>query len=46
MPIPMAAQGVVPSLVTFFRSLELLDATMEDYVEVSEPGGGSGGSGS
>nr|XP_044622433.1 ral guanine nucleotide dissociation stimulator-like isoform X3 [Equus asinus] len=26
-------QGVVPSLVTFFRSLELLDATMEDYVE-------------
>ncbi|XP_070449154.1 uncharacterized protein [Equus przewalskii] len=27
-------QGVVPSLVTFFSSLELLDATMEDYVEV------------
>nr|XP_023481752.1 ral guanine nucleotide dissociation stimulator-like isoform X4 [Equus caballus] len=26
-------QGVVPSLVTFFHSLELLDATMEDYVE-------------
>ncbi|XP_070115501.1 ral guanine nucleotide dissociation stimulator-like isoform X2 [Equus caballus] len=26
-------QGVVPSLVTFFRSLELLDGTMEDYVE-------------
>ncbi|XP_070090789.1 ral guanine nucleotide dissociation stimulator-like isoform X1 [Equus caballus] len=26
-------QGVVPSLVTFFRSLELLDTTMEDYVE-------------
>nr|XP_023490400.1 ral guanine nucleotide dissociation stimulator isoform X2 [Equus caballus] len=26
-------QGVVPSLVTFFRFLELLDATMEDYVE-------------
>ncbi|XP_070117291.1 ral guanine nucleotide dissociation stimulator [Equus caballus] len=26
-------QGVIPSLVTFFRSLELLDATMEDYVE-------------
>ncbi|XP_023490742.2 ral guanine nucleotide dissociation stimulator [Equus caballus] len=33
MPILIAAQGVVPSLVTFFRSLELLDATMEDYVE-------------
>uniref|UniRef100_A0A9L0S5E4 Ras-GEF domain-containing protein n=1 Tax=Equus caballus TaxID=9796 RepID=A0A9L0S5E4_HORSE len=26
-------QDVVPSLVTFFCSLELLDATMEDYVE-------------
>ncbi|XP_070376361.1 ral guanine nucleotide dissociation stimulator-like isoform X2 [Equus asinus] len=26
-------RGVVPSLVTFFCSLELLDATMEDYVE-------------
>ncbi|XP_070376362.1 ral guanine nucleotide dissociation stimulator-like isoform X4 [Equus asinus] len=26
-------EGVVPSLVTFFCSLELLDATMEDYVE-------------
>ena len=46
MPIPMAAQGVIPSLVTIFRSLELLDATMADYVAVSEPGGGSGGSGS
>ena len=46
MPILMAAQGVVPSLVTFFGSLELLDGTMEDYVEVSEPGGGSRGSGS
>nr|XP_044622463.1 mucin-16-like isoform X2 [Equus asinus] len=34
MPIPMAAQGVVPSLVTFFSSLELLDTTMEDYVVV------------
>ena len=42
MPIPMAAQGVIPSLVTIFHSLELLDATMEDYVEVSEPGGGAG----
>nr|XP_008536876.1 PREDICTED: ral guanine nucleotide dissociation stimulator-like [Equus przewalskii]XP_023479263.1 ral guanine nucleotide dissociation stimulator [Equus caballus] len=26
-------QGVLPSLVTFFSSLELLDAAMEDYVE-------------
>ncbi|XP_070095407.1 ral guanine nucleotide dissociation stimulator-like [Equus caballus] len=30
-------QGVVPSLVTFFSSLELLDATMEDYVELVWP---------
>ena len=44
MPTPMAAQGVVPSLVTFFSSLELLDAMMQDYVEMSEPGRGSGGS--
>ncbi|XP_070462514.1 ral guanine nucleotide dissociation stimulator-like [Equus przewalskii] len=29
----MVAQGVIPSLVTFSSSLELLDATMEDYVE-------------
>nr|XP_044618465.1 ral guanine nucleotide dissociation stimulator-like isoform X3 [Equus asinus] len=32
-------QGVVPSMVTFFSSLELLEATMVDYVEVREPGG-------
>ena len=44
MPIPMAAQGVIPSLVTIFRSLELLDAMMQDYVEMSEPPRGSGGS--
>nr|XP_044622444.1 ral guanine nucleotide dissociation stimulator-like isoform X2 [Equus asinus] len=30
-------KGVVPSLVTFFSSLELLDTTMEDYVVCLQP---------
>lgn len=36
------AQGLVPFLGTFLNYLLLLDTNMEDYLEVSEPGGGAG----
>ena len=40
-PTPMA-QAVVPFLGAILTELVMLDAAMEDYLEVGEPGGRAG----